>query len=164
MTTNQSPSHSDYRRAAALIAHQAEGSVPGIRCILEEASTANRSTPLLIALLDAFRLIARELRTDSALQALGELIEIFTGQSGPMRAAALVTIARRDRDTARFNEVLIAANDADAAGGLLASVLELWAALLPELAAPHALRSLSTWTARIAASEDRADGDESANR
>ena len=152
--TDQSPQHADYRRAAALIRHQAEGSVSGIRFILDEASAANRTTPLLTSLLDAFRLIARELRTDPALEAVGELVEIFAQQDGPMRAAARVTIARRDRDVSAFNAVLIEVNEDDRAGELLADVVEMWAALLPELAAPSARRSLSEWTARIARQEN----------
>ena len=79
-----------------------------------------------------------------------------------MRAAAWSRLPAGSRDTARFNEVLIAANDADAAGG---SCLQCWSCgrRLPELMrAPCA--SLAQPGRRIAASEDRADGDESANR
>lgn len=154
MTT--SPTHSDFQRAAALIGHRANGNAEGVRFTMQAANEANRVTALLIALLDGYRLVASELRTEHALGAVGEFIEACAAQDedADVRRAAAAFVAHRDNDLDAFNTVLIEANDDGRPGEVVAGVLDLFSTLLPELGTPVALANLAQWTARIAAQGD----------
>jgi len=161
MTDPQSPTHADFRRAAALVAHRAEGSVDGIRCVLNEAGELNRTTPLLTSVIDCFTHLTRELRTDEAIIAINEsLAQCATlSHDTASRRGAEVILARHEKNVDAFNAVLIEANDDGRPVEVIAAVLDLYLVLLPELASAYALSSLAKWTARIAASENGIDGD-----
>ncbi|ORB89754.1 hypothetical protein LAUMK42_03724 [Mycobacterium persicum] len=159
MTENHTaPNHGDNRRAAALIAHRANGSIEGIDFVMRQSNQLNRSTQLLRATLNAYRHITGELRTDHALTAMAQFIELCAkGEEGAgtdIRRAAQAVIADVDHDLEAFNAILIEANNDDQAGGVMLGLLELYSALLPELATPYALQCLSQWTVRIAGHED----------
>lgn len=145
--------HTDYQRAAALIGHEANGSAEGMQFVVDQACAENRTAQLLLATIDCYRTITAELRTDGALIAVWQLIEQETrrrNDDGDARRAATAIIARRDNDTDTFSAVLREANKVGRPAELLATVVGIYSAILPELATPHAVAHLSQWTARIA--------------
>jgi hypothetical protein len=156
---DQSLTHADFRRAAALITHRADGSSDGIRYIIEEAGELNRTTPLLRCLIDGYRMMTTELRTEQALLCIGEFIDLFASQDiePNIRRAATAIITHRDHDIDGFNAVLLEANADGTAGSLLSAVIELHDRLLPELSTPYGLKTLAQWTARIADKEFKPD-------
>lgn len=148
--------HADFRRAAALIRLRAESLVDGIAAGLNEAADLNRTTPLLRCLIDGYGFLARELRTEDALIAVNESLDMCAELSEDVvsQRGAQVIVAHRDEDLDAFNAVLVAANDDGRPVDVLLSVLDIYAILLPELAAPHCLANLAQWIARIAAAEN----------
>lgn len=145
--------HTDYQRAAALIGHEANSSAQGMQFVVDQACADNRTAQLLLATIDCYRIITDELRTDGALIAVWQLIEQETrhrDDNGDARRAATAIIARRDSDTDTFNAALHEANAAGRPAELLATVMGIYSAILPELATPHAAAHLAQWTARIA--------------
>ena len=159
MTDNQSPTRADFRRAAALIAHRANYNADGMRFVVEEASELNRTTPLLRCLIDGYRLITAELRTEQALAAIRQFVELCAqGEETGIRRAATAVLAHVDHNVDAFNAVLIEANEDDESAGVVASLMEMYATLMPELCTPHGLHALAQWTARIAGSEDQGGG------
>lgn len=163
MSESQSLTHADYRRASALIRHRATSSIDGIALVLNEASDLNRTTPLLRSLIDGYQFLTAELRTPSAIVAVDESLDMCAALSedSAHRRGAEVIVAHRDKDIDAFNAVLIAANEDGKTVDVPVAVLDIYAILLPELAAPHALKNLAQWTARIAGAEHAEPGDES---
>ncbi|OBJ74376.1 hypothetical protein [Mycobacterium sp. 1274756.6] len=146
--------HSDRRRAAALVTHRASLSVVGVDAVFKDASEAGRSTQLLVAAIDLYLSIAGELRTDAALELIGEFLVGCAKADGVKAPAARVILARQSRDRDAFNELLTAANGTP--GGpteLVGSVVDQLAMLLPELAAPGGLAQLRRWAARAGSQE-----------
>ena len=153
MTDNQAAvTHADFQRAAALIGHEANGSAEGMQFVIDQACALNRASQLLLAVVDAYGIIAAELRTDAALIAVWQLVAQETRRTDDddARRAATVIVARRDHNADTFNAVMREANQAGRPAELLATVVALYATILPELATPHATEHLAQWTARIA--------------
>src|SRR6476620_8504932 len=59
------PNAADARRAAALIIHGRRGDSDGIEALLAEADSAGRITELVLAVLDLYRHVIGELRSDN---------------------------------------------------------------------------------------------------
>ncbi|MGJ6126317.1 hypothetical protein QN239_27450 [Mycolicibacterium sp. Y3] len=153
--------HADYQRAAALIGHEANGYAPGMQFVVDQTCAENRTAQLLLAVIDCYATITIELRTDGGLIAVWQLIEQETrrrNDDGDARRAATAIVARRDKDTAAFNTVLREANEAGRPAELLATVIGMYSAILPELATPFAAENLARWTVRIAGETDGGQG------
>src|SRR5215212_6144910 len=86
----------DHRRAAALLSHRATGDETGAQYIIEEATSANRQTELLAALVDSGGKLLAALRTDMGMEAVGSLFDTWANQDENVdyRPAASISIAR----------------------------------------------------------------------
>ncbi|AHC28024.1 MULTISPECIES: hypothetical protein [Mycobacteriaceae] len=148
----QALTHADFQRAATLIKFAAEIDRAGINFVFNEAGRENRSAQLLLATIDGYRVITRELRSESALPAVDEMIRgaVTTAPDPDMRLAAAAVVARADSDTDALNAVMIKANKSGRPAELVAALMGMYATLLPELVTDHCTANLATWPARIA--------------
>lgn len=148
---------SDYRRATALIRHHAIGDQAGITAILDEATTEDRGTQLLVALLGVFSFITPLLRTEPARTAIRECIDLTADaddQPQWVRAAASAIAAHADDDKQRLGDAIDEVLDEGRGGGpLFQGISDIYFHLMPELRAPAGLHALARWTAGLAAAE-----------
>lgn len=149
------PTAGDCRRALALIGHHTRGFEQGIKAIIAEANAAGRGTNLLMALLDAYQFITPELRTAGSLVALSQWVDMCAKQTTvtDWSRAASITIAHSTNDIDRFNALIIETNNEDSSGLLVGGILEMYAAILPELYTPAGSDAVSQWTARLSGRE-----------
>jgi len=153
----------DYRRATALIRHHAIGDQAGITAILDEAEADDRGTQLLIALLGTFSFIQPLLRTDAAITAIRQCIDLTaTADDQPdwVRCAAAAIAAYADQDRDRLGDAIDEILDAGrGAGVLFQGISDIYFHLMPELRAPAGLHALDRWTMRLATEEGREGGE-----
>ncbi len=70
----------DYRRAAAIITHHAQGDNMGVVAILNDAAKHQRCAELVAAILGLYELLVPNITDDSVLQRLTQLAATWAGQ------------------------------------------------------------------------------------
>ncbi|ULN34187.1 hypothetical protein [Mycolicibacterium smegmatis] len=63
----------DFRRAAALVAHQSRGDGLGVISVLNEAAAARRCAELLLAVVELYELVVPHLTDDDVIQRIQQL-------------------------------------------------------------------------------------------
>lgn len=78
MSTAQRPRRADYRRAAALLLHRLRGDTEGVNAILAEASDADRTSALILAVMNtAIWAPDSVLPTDVGIAGLRKIVEEY---------------------------------------------------------------------------------------
>lgn len=139
---NDQPIARDVRLAAALTIHHRSGNTVGLQEIVRETAEADRASALLLSVLDLHSIYIIGSRTPAGV---GYLLDHIQGLAGiePVDDAAMdlhracrILEAHGREDFDSINEMLRAVRAQNRGTQTLQTLLDLYAAVLPELSSP----------------------------
>ena len=154
MTNN--PHAGDCRRACSILVHHSQNDLDGVNALLQEAADTGRVTELVFAILDAYQGITPVLLTAIGMACLSQTVHGFASPDNPdddsRRASALIIAHARD-DIDAINKVIVEVKQANRVSPWIVAILNVYRTLVPAIATPLGVESLSRSVLNLAAKE-----------